>query len=127
MKYKKPKFKYKIIRPEQVDELRGKSNTELLAEFLSQSKKLSSLKKQKKEDRSLVELTKEIKEHRDSAEELVEAKSNLKKIRETTDSEIEDEILDKKSLEGGYRDEAKGYKELMDAIQQILEERNFQS
>lgn len=123
MKTKKEKFPYKVLRPEQVEELNSKQNEELMSDYLAQVKHVQVIKKMKKEDSKLQELKKTIKEHRDSSQELKDAKEEVKTVRESVDSEIEDEINDKKALEGGYRDQAKEHIETMHAIQTILERR----
>jgi predicted transcriptional regulator len=124
MKQKKEKFPYKIIRPEQVDELRSKSTDELLKEYLLQNKKIQIVLKQKKDDSKLKEIAGRIKDHRNSSAELTEAKEDLKDLKSEVDDEIRDDIEDKKSLEGGYRDEIRGFKETIHAIQSIIDRRS---
>jgi hypothetical protein len=124
MKSKKEKFPYKIIRPEHVDELRTKSTDELLKEYLAQNKKIQIVNKQKKDDSKLKEIKDRIKEHRGNSTELQEAKESLSELRETVDEEIRDDLEDKKALEGGYRDEIRGFKETIHAIQSIIEKRS---
>jgi hypothetical protein len=124
MKQKKEKFPYKIIRPEQVDELRTKPTEELHKEYFEQNKKAQIVKRQKRDDAKLKELKDAVKKHRDSSQELKDAKDELKAVRESVDAEIEEDILDKKALEGGYRDEIKGFNEMAHAIQNILDKRS---
>lgn len=124
MKQKKEKFPYKIIRPEHVDELRTKTTDELLKEYLSQNKKIQIVSKQKKDDSKLKEIKSRIKEHRNNSTELQDAKESLKELKQEVDEEIRDDLEDKKALEGGYRDEIRGFKETIDAIQSIIEKRS---
>ena len=123
-KEKKTKFPYKIIRPEQVEELQSKSTEELLKEYLAQNKKAQLVKRQKRDDGKLNEIKGRVKKHRENSQDLKDAKDELKAVRETVDAEIEDDILDKKALEGGYRDEIKGFNEMAHAIQNIIDKRN---
>ena len=124
MKMKKEKSQYKFLRPEQVTDLRGKTSEDLLKEFLSQLKHVQAIKKMRKEDGTLKDLKKLIKEHRENSQELKDAKEEVKRVREEIDSEIEEELEDKKALEGGYRDQMKEHQEMMHAIQQIVDRRN---
>jgi hypothetical protein len=123
MKQKKEKFMYKILRPEQVRELQSKPTEELLKDYLDQSRKVQIVKRQKKEDEKLKGMRDRIKKHRDSSTELQEAKQNVKDVRESVDEDIMDDIEDKKALEGGYRDEIKGFNEMAHAIQSVIDRR----
>lgn len=124
MKQKKVKFMYKIIRPEQVDELKAKSTEELLKDYLEQNKKVQIVKKQKKDDEKLKGMRDRIKKHRDASVELKEAKENSKDVSDEVNEEIIEDVEDKKALDGGYRDEIKGFNEMAHAIQSIIDKRS---
>jgi len=124
MKQKKVKFMYKIIRPEQVDELKAKSTEELLKDYLEQNKKVQIVKKQKKDDEKLKGMRDRIKKHRDASVELKEAKENSKDVSDVVNEEIIEDVEDKKALDGGYRDEIKGFNEMAHAIQSIIDKRS---
>lgn len=123
-KQKKEKWLYKLLRPEEVDALRAKPTEELLKEHLAQTKMVQAVAKLKKDDSQLNEIKKRVKDHREASDDLKKAKEAIKEVREAVDSEIEEDIEDKKALEGGYRDQQKGHKETLHAIQSIIDKRN---
>ena len=69
------------------------------------------------------EIKERVRQHREGSEELKTAKESLKEVRENVDEEIRDDLEDKKALEGGYRDELRGFKEMQHAIQSLIERR----
>ena len=125
MKPKKDKFPYKFIRPDQLDELKRKTDENLLKDHLFESRAILIVNKQKKDDATLKDLKDQVKKHRDADEDLKKAKEQVKQAREACDEEIKETIEDKKALESGYREQAGTHKELVKAIQIILEDRKI--
>ena len=64
MAKKKSGYKYKMLKPEDYDALKGMTEEELQAEFVKATKNENAAKKARKEDNDIVELSEKIKSHR---------------------------------------------------------------
>lgn len=125
-KKKKDKFPYKFIRPDQLEDIQRMSNDELIKEHLKENKFMRSLKKQRKEDPQILDLTKQIKEHRENHEDQGEIKrmqEEIKEMKKTMDVEIADVISDRRDLNKGWSDTIKAHQERADVIFKILDDR----
>lgn len=125
-KAKKKKWKYKYLRPEQVDELMNEKTEDLLLKAHKQQTAINVLEKQKKDDEQLKQLRADIKLHKDNHEnraKIKELNEEKKLLESEINEEIEDTILDKKALEGGHKDSINSSKEMLKAITSILSRR----
>jgi len=126
MAKKKEVFPYKYLRPHQVEEIREMKMDELIKEHIKENKNIKVLKKQKKEHDEIIDLSKQIKKHRENhelADKIKEMKNEIKELRKTIDLEIEDVLLDKKELVGGFNDSIKSHQERMDVVFKFIDER----
>jgi hypothetical protein len=124
-KPKKEKWPYKHIKPDTVAALRSKTDDLLLKDYLFENKAIKVISKSQKDDSTLTDLKKQVKKHRDADTTLQKKKDELKELRESIDEEISEIVEDKKALEGGYREQKAEHKELIKAIEGILESRKI--
>ena len=127
MAKKKSGYKYKQLKPEDYDALKGMKESELEKEFLRARKNEQAAKKMKKDDLDIVRLTETIKKHREEnmPKKVRELQEEIKELKKEVDADIEDEIKDKQALSKGHNNIIKEFTETQDAILEILRNREI--
>lgn len=127
-KKKQPKWKYKYVSEEKFEEYQNMSEDELVQTLKEQSAYHKKCVREKAGSDLLKELKSEIAEFRklwaeknpDSMEEIFQLKEQIKEIEEKRDSDIADDLEEKKDLEGGFNDAIKGAQEHVNVIVEVL-------
>lgn len=118
--------KLKYMTVDEYLRLSSLDENQLLKEMRKALKAQRVEKAKKKDDQTLNELKDLIKKHKenhDLKKDVEDLKLELAKIKEQIEEDIEEAILDKKSLEGGYNDSIKSFKEVEKIINIILDTR----
>lgn len=108
-----------------IKELMGMTVEELNSEFLKAKKNEIASKKQKKDHSELNALKDKIKEYRATNEtkEMKDMKEALKIAKQELDSEIQEDIEDKKALESGFQSQIKSFVKEQKIILKIIRDR----
>ena len=127
MAKKKSGYKYKQLKPEDYDALKSMKSSELETEFVKARRNEQAAKKAKKDDLDLIRLSETIKKHRQEnmPKKVKELQEEIKELKKEVDSDIEDEINDKKALSKGHGNIIKEFTEKQDAILEILRNREI--
>ena len=109
---KKAKWKYKHLSEEKFEEYREMSKDGLIEAIKHQSSYLEESVKEKKGSALLKELRKEIADYRkiwadqhpEEAGEIESLQASLKEAKDDRDAKIEEDLNEKKDLEGSFND-----------------------
>lgn len=125
MAKKKSGYKYKMLKPDDYETLKGLQENELEKEFVRARKNEQAAKKQKKEDLDLEEINEKIKKFRleNTPKKVKELQEEIKEIKKEVDEDIRDEIEDRKALSEGHNNLIKEFTETQKAILEILRSR----
>lgn len=127
MAKKKSGYKYKMLKPDDFDRLKGLTQEELEKEFVKARKNEQAAKKMKKDDQELEAINTVIKKHREenTPKKVKELQEEIKEIKKEVDEEIQDEIEDRKALSEGHNNLIKEFTETQKAILDILRSREI--
>lgn len=118
--------KLKYMTVDEYLRLSSLDENQLLKEMRKALKAQKIEKNRKRDDETLTELKAIIKKHKenhDLKKEIEDLKAQIKDLKQTMEEEIEETILNKKDLEGGYNDSIKSFKEVEKVVNIILDTR----
>lgn len=118
---RKSRKKQAAVPYEFIEEVNKLTKDEIVKRFIQEENDLRAMKKVKKEDEQIAELTSQIRHKEENIKDKIDVlKEKMKAIREE-DEEFVELKENKKALEGGYRDEMKQRRAYRDYLYETMQ------